>query len=112
MVDGLLSGRGSLGAQSRSLGSQVSSSLPAAELLKPKARETLVDGFMVPEVILPPFLTAASQHNRPRFLSSCLLHVGHRVQGSLILACVAAGDSGSLACRGLARRCSLSRRRT
>ena len=54
MVDGLLSGRGSLGAQSRSLGSQVSSSLPAAELLKPKAQETLIDGFTVPEVILPP----------------------------------------------------------
>ena len=57
MADALLFGRGSLGAQSRSLSSQVSSSLPAAELLKPKAREALIDGFTVPEVMLPPSTT-------------------------------------------------------
>lgn len=41
--------RGSVGDQAMDAAAEVSSSLPTAELLRTRARETLVDGFAVPE---------------------------------------------------------------
>lgn len=39
--------------QSEGPGEHVSSSLPASELLKPQAKDTLVDGFTLPDVSAP-----------------------------------------------------------